>query len=93
MDSKQQCASETLYLKLYEVLQHGQGKQIALCEKVLKEAVNLYVEMHRHKCEAGLGYSRERDLANLLMIALNALYCCMISTDQAVEDVLLQHDT
>ena len=91
--AEQEHAPEALYQKLSDVLQHGQSRQIVLCEKVLQEAVNLYVVIYRHKCEDGLGCYRERDLTNLLIITLGTLYSCMVSTDQAVEDVLLQYDT
>jgi len=82
---------ELPYRDMYATLQRGHGKQITLCKQYLQEGAELYCKILKKEREGDLqGYSPERECITQLMTALSALYSCMIETDIAVENVVLQ---
>ena len=91
MNSTTEDVSTMPYKEMYQILQQGQGRQIAMCKKYLQESAELYCEiLRRERADAAQEYSLEREYVNRLMAALSELYSCMMETDMDVENVVLQ---
>ena len=78
------------YQEMYAVLERGQGRQMALCQEVLRKGADFYCEILARDNAAAVEYSPEREGINQVLRAASNLHSCMIDTDRAVEEAAIE---